>query len=1355
MIDLEAVNKRMLQYSAEGIFGKWHLDGDSPVKAFLGEGNFGCVYAIYCEVGDATGREKHRETAAVKIVPIDRETLGLSGLSGEKLREEMQKELRKAQGEISMLSQFRGEKHILNLRDSQEIVRHEPDGSVCWDLLMRMDKMVGLGQALRDMGLTAGTKGYMVEVLRMWNHISNALHACQRHGIVHADVKPENILYQPDYSADPGRGYRPGQGDYCLGDFGTAIDRGSFNIVFFGTEDYMSPEMFYQQGEGDKRAPEFSQWADSRADMYSLAVVVYELLNGNRLPLQKGDDRDDRIAAYELRLDRQKPVPEIKGVPKDINRVLLRCLALRPPERYESCGELEEATEDLYRKYRKNSGSGAGADGNVKGKGKTAKAAVGVLALGGAAAAAVLLWRTIGPGGSSAENRGDLPVTVIDGPAQVTLAPTEEPVAIPAVVQTDVPEAVQTAAPTAIPTVVPTAVPTAAQTPEPTPEPVETPEAGFAGIRIDDADENGTWIGSDKILSVSGSAQPNATLEVAVNGEHFGYYRADGDGGFALEVPSRLLAEGENVVSFSYYAPDGAVEEQEAAAAAAVDMVVRYDADAPVIGVQERIDQYTRQLDVSISDDDNACFVQLIVDGTVVQQAIARDGTAVFTGVDALGLTGMSRITVTAADSSGNTSEAAVTYRRQPADIVLDDPAALDGFVIGTGAEVDMGFSAEPGSVLRILCGQTEERAEVDADGRGSLTISAASLQPGQNTVTVAYSQVEGLAVEDDGKPVSFSVIYDGEAPDIAVSPAQIVHRDTPIQVEPQGEEPLRRIELAVDGQAVAWLEDVQPGEAYTLSIPADTPLEKTSRILVSAWDAAGNLTQAAVDYVSVDPIVIDDAAGVEEPLHSGDELVVAGTAEPGATLLLTGGGMEAYGRADEAGRYSFALEADSLPQGESTLTVAYDAGNGFPEEALEGTSAAAAVYCDTQQPAVDVSPTLLTRDTAELTVSITNGEPGACGVRLLVNGAPVWPSRNGEPAYEQAVDQVVIDGLRSLGLRTGDDVAVEVTDYVNDPVRVTLTYENTSTQWESYAFSETDTLGPVNAGDVIEGLQAWAICDSWDMGEGNRVHMYLVGGGTQRSVSFEPVAVEDAPTIPSDVSLDRNYAKTVYRLENVRIPEDCPSGTYALQVYAVTDNEERRFDLGTVTVEGSANESGVGEAYVNASQNYAIGLDEPMQPSFPAESVVLTGWVYRESGRPAYFDRCVLFDPNGREITGSTVYITDEIVQYPRNGVKAEAEGLPGGDRLSGGTEEDAGFVMRLDLSGMGLADGAYTLRLYAANVTGEAWETVWAKVIVDSAAPSVTEEDISNVTTAWAPVEEPQPEDAAEQAQQQAAEQ
>ena len=1339
MIDLEAVNKRMLQYSAEGIFGRWHLDGGSPSKALLGKGNFGCVYAIYCEVADASGIGKHRETGALKIVPIDRDTLELSGQSAEKLQDE----LRRARGEVSMLSQFRGEKHILNLRDSKEIIRHEPDGSVCWDLLMRMDKMIGLDQALRDMGLTAGTKDYMVEVLRMWNHISNALHACQRHGIVHADVKPENILYQPDYSADPGQGYKPGRGDYCLGDFGTAIDKGIFKKVFFGTEEYMSPEMFYQQDDSDERAAEFGQWADSRADMYSLAVVVYELLNGGRLPLQRGNDR---TGAYELRLDRQKPVPEIKGVPKDINRVLLQCLELLPPKRYESCGELEEATEELYKKYRKN-GSG--------GKGKAAMAAVGVLVLGGAAA---LLWRVIGAGGSSAEKGGDaLPVTVIDAPAQVTLIPTEEPVVVPAVVQTDVPEAVQTVAPTAIPTAVPTAVPTAAPTAEPTPEPVVTPEAGLAGIRIADADENGIWVGADKLLSVSGSAQPNTTLEVAVNGSHFGYYMADGDGGFALEIPSRLFAEGENLISFSYYAPDGAAEEQEAAAAAAMDMVVRYDADAPVISVQERIDQYTQQLDVSISDDDNACFVQLIVDGTVVQQAIAKGGTAVFTGVDALGLTGMSRITVTAADSSGNTSEATVTYRRQPADIVLDDPAALDGLVIGNGAVVDMDFSAEPGSVLRILCGQTEERVEVNADGRGSLTISAADLQPGQNTVTVAYSQVEGLAVEDDGKQISFSVVYDGEAPDISVSPAQIVHRDTPIQVEPQGGELLRRIELAVDGQVVAWLEDVQPGRAYTLSIQADTPLEKTSRILVSAWDAAGNLTQAAVDYVSVDPIVIDDGAGLEEPMRSGDELVIAGTAEPGATLLLTGGGMEAYGRADEDGQYSFVLAADSLPQGESTLMVAYDAGNGFPEEALEGTSAAVAVYCDTQQPAVDVSPTLLTRDTAELTVSITNGEPRACGVRLLVNGAQVWPSRNGETAYEQIVGQTTIDGLRSLGLRAGNDVAVEVTDYVNDPVRVTLTYENTSTQWESYAFSETDTLGSVNAGDVIEDLQAWAICDSWDMGEGNRVHLYLVGGGTQRGVSFEPVVVEDAPPLPSGVSLDRNYANTVYRLGNVRIPEDCPSGTYALQVYAVTDNEERRFDLGTVTVEDSANESGVGEAYVNASENYAIGLDEPMQASFPAESVVLTGWVYRESGRPAYFDRCVLLDPNGREITGSTVYITDEIVQYPREGVKAEAERLPGGDRLSGGTEEDAGFVMRLDLSGMGLADGAYTLRLYAANVTGEAWETVWAKVIVDSAAPPVTEEDISDMTMAWAPVEEPEPQpgDAAEQAQQQAAEQ
>ena len=162
---------------------------------------------------------------------------------------------------------------------------------------------------------------------------------------------------------------------------------------------------------------------------------------------------------------------------------------------------------------------------------------------------------------------------------------------------------------------------------------------------------------------------------------------------------------------------------------------------------------------------------------------------------------------------------------------------------------------------------------------------------------------------------------------------------------------------------------------------------------------------------------------------------------------------------------------------------------------------------------------------------------------------------------------------------------------------------------------------------------------------------------------------------------------------------------------------------------------SSVSSAEVHSDRGYAVCFDELVQPEFRRESIVLTGWVCHEEGQFAYFDRCVLLDAYGRQVMSMPIG-TDELSQYPRGG-------LPdAGLVLTQAATDDADFVLHLDLSDAALLDGSiYELQLYSANVTGEDWAMVSAKVLINSAAPAVEEDVLARIIEQWKPPE-PTPE-------------
>lgn len=99
------------------------------------------------------------------------------------------------------------------------------------------------------------------DILRLGIDICRALEMCAKNKIIHRDVKPSNIFISPN-------------GDYKLGDFGVArrieATCGAFSKK--GTYDYMAPEVYRDA------------IYDTRADLFSLGIVLYKLMNSGRIP---------------------------------------------------------------------------------------------------------------------------------------------------------------------------------------------------------------------------------------------------------------------------------------------------------------------------------------------------------------------------------------------------------------------------------------------------------------------------------------------------------------------------------------------------------------------------------------------------------------------------------------------------------------------------------------------------------------------------------------------------------------------------------------------------------------------------------------------------------------------------------------------------------------------------------------------------------------------------------------------------------------------------------------------------------------------------------------------------------------
>jgi eukaryotic-like serine/threonine-protein kinase len=156
------------------------------------------------------------------------------------------------------------------------------------------------------------------EVVRIGGDIAGGLAHAHEHGVVHRDVKPQNVWMAPDGTAK-------------VGDFGLAVAEGGTRVTtegtVIGTVAYMAPE----QGLG--RA------SDARSDIYSLGALLYELLCG--IPPFVGESAAAVISQH-VSTAPVAPSGHRSGVPAALDQLLLKMLAKSPAARPQSAAEVRD-----------------------------------------------------------------------------------------------------------------------------------------------------------------------------------------------------------------------------------------------------------------------------------------------------------------------------------------------------------------------------------------------------------------------------------------------------------------------------------------------------------------------------------------------------------------------------------------------------------------------------------------------------------------------------------------------------------------------------------------------------------------------------------------------------------------------------------------------------------------------------------------------------------------------------------------------------------------------------------------------------------------------------------------------------
>ena len=303
-----------------------HLDilkkiwSDWSIIEKLGEGSFGQVFRARKERFGVT------QEAAIKVVRIPGDDAELNrvqsgyGLNEQELKEYFYPEVEKLKKEIVLMQELGEDSHIVRILDFEII--DAPDAIVGWYILIRMELLECLENYIKRADIT------VADVVTIGEDVLTSLEVCEERNIIHRDIKPANL-------------FRSDKGVYKLGDFGIARDMraGMGSLSHKGTENYMAPEVYL----GKKYT--------SNIDIYALGIVLYKLLNRNRLPFMN----EEKLTAGSVERAFQKrntgeELPKPMEAPDTLYEIIKKMCAYNPNERFQTALEVKKALSE----YRQN-----------------------------------------------------------------------------------------------------------------------------------------------------------------------------------------------------------------------------------------------------------------------------------------------------------------------------------------------------------------------------------------------------------------------------------------------------------------------------------------------------------------------------------------------------------------------------------------------------------------------------------------------------------------------------------------------------------------------------------------------------------------------------------------------------------------------------------------------------------------------------------------------------------------------------------------------------------------------------------------------------------------------------------------
>lgn len=292
---------------------------DWKVTEKIGEGSFGQVFKAEKESYGI------KQESAIKVVRIPGDEAELEkvkssfGLDDEELRDYFYPQLDKLKKEIELMMKL-DDSHIVKIYDFE--IKESLDSKIGWYMIIRMELLECLEKYVKNNDMT------VADVVSIGEDILSCLETCEENNIIHRDIKPANL-------------FRNEKGVYKLGDFGIAKDVSASvgSLSYKGTENYMAPEVY------------MGKRYNSTIDIYALGIVLYKLLNRNRLPFMS----QEKLTSASIEKAFQKrntgePLPKPVQASDDLYEVIQMMSAFKPEDRFQTATVAKKVLTEYRRK---------------------------------------------------------------------------------------------------------------------------------------------------------------------------------------------------------------------------------------------------------------------------------------------------------------------------------------------------------------------------------------------------------------------------------------------------------------------------------------------------------------------------------------------------------------------------------------------------------------------------------------------------------------------------------------------------------------------------------------------------------------------------------------------------------------------------------------------------------------------------------------------------------------------------------------------------------------------------------------------------------------------------------------------